>query len=148
MDLPFHVPPLLAIHLVPIGLGRLVGGFWGWLSGGGNGAILGIVVCFVEPLLTGAYFYMAFAGMVVGMLWGAIGGTVCGAIGGATASSRIGLLAGISAGVCAGLTSGLISPSQPPQCYAIALFYTVLLGVPAAVGGYNGGRTGRDVARD
>ncbi len=125
--------------------GMIAGGFWGWLSGGGNGAVLGIVACFIEPLLSGAYVYMAFGGIAVGMFWGAIGGTVCGAIGGTTASSRIGLLAGISAGICAGLTSGLIF--QPPQCYAIALFYTVLLGVPAVIGGYNGGRVGREFAR-
>jgi uncharacterized membrane protein (UPF0136 family) len=79
------------------------------------------------------------------MLLGAISGAVSGAIGGTTASSRVGLVAGIVGGILFGIISNLNLLSA--SWLAMAL-YSVLLGVPAAVAGYKGGRIGRQLSSD
>jgi hypothetical protein len=77
------------------------------------------------------------------MVLGAISGAVSGAIGGATANPRIGLLVGILGGLVFGIisTMNLLSPSL----FAFGV-YSLLLGVPAALGGYKGGRRGRQLS--
>jgi hypothetical protein len=116
--------------------GTGVGGFWGWLSGGGIGAVFGIVVWYMEPR-AGALPFLAGIGQ--GMVWGAISGAVTGAVGGAVASCRLGLVAGIVAGLVAALVSA--SNSASPSWYG-ALWVAALVGIPAAVGGYSGARIG------
>jgi hypothetical protein len=116
--------------------GLIAGGFWGWLSGGGVGAVFGVIACYFEPLLSGMYGIMALAGIGMGMLLGTIGGAASGAIGGATANPRVGLVTGILFGALFGLISAmnLLSPSL----FAITL-YSVTAGAPAAFGGYCSG---------
>src|SRR5206468_10830318 len=125
--------------------GLIAGAFSGWISGGGFGAIFVVIVCYFEPLLSGAYLLMVPAGMALGMVLGTIGGAVSGAIGGMTANPRIGLLAGIVAGVVFGIIS--LMNLQTPSLFGFALSCP-LLGVPATLGGYEGGWRGRQLSRE
>ena len=120
--------------------GLIAGGFWGWLSGGGIWAVFGVIVCYFEPLLSGAYAFMALTGAALGMLLGTICGAASGAIGGATVNPRVGVVAGIVGGI---LFRALTIHEVSWLAMAIS---SVLLGAPAALGGYKGGRVGQQLS--